>query len=125
MMRRWAKVSMAIALACGGGALAERNALAQVGCSTEEQQLILLYVQNVAGAALVGDMQAAMLLGQELENALSPTCTAALAQSQAYAPAPAYPGRLPQSPPSVYGHGGGTYSVPGVGACGPGGCIPY
>jgi hypothetical protein len=117
------KVLIATALASGGALAAQRVAVEQAGCSAQEQQLIMSYVEQIAQAAFAGDMQGSMMLGQELQNSLSPACTAVLAQSQAYAPGPGYPGGYPQSAPSVYDHGGGTYSVPGLGACGPGGCI--
>jgi hypothetical protein len=39
-------------------------------------------------------------------------------------PRPGYGNGL-QMPPRVYDHGGGTFSAPGIGACGPSGCVLF
>lgn len=119
------KIMLAIVLVSTIVVVVFHNAEAQsVMCSQEDEQLILLYYQSVVEATMAGNLQLISHLSQELQEALSPECWAALvlySQSQPYSGGSGYL----SPPPSVYDHGGGTYSVPGVGACGPGGCVPY
>jgi hypothetical protein len=107
-----------------------RNAEAQTGCSVQDQQTIQTYTQQVMQAAYTGNLQYAIQLGQQLQSQLSPSCLAALSQLQQQQPYGGYGGGYGgggyggYSPgvPSIYDHGGGTYSVPGGVTCGPSGC---
>lgn len=97
-------------------------AKAQVGCSANDQRLIRLYTHHAVQAGAAGDLGRYMALLQELNGRVSPGCQAALAHTAR--PSPQHSMRSAR-PPTVLDHGGGTYSVPGVGACGPGGCVSY
>lgn len=63
-------------------------------------------------------------LNQQMVAPLSQSCQAALARVQQAAQM-AQPQPRSYRPPSVLDHGGGTYSVPGMGACTPSGCVTY
>lgn len=97
---------------------------AQDACDEYEQQLITAFAQCLMQVASGGLCEQLEELGMRLQSELSPGCQATLAQSQQPPPTSGYPSDL-VPPPSVYDHGGGTYSVPGLGACGEGGCIPF
>lgn len=83
-----------------------------------------------------GDIGAYLESIQELENqltaALSPKCEGALVQLQQQNQSPSLPppgkpspGNPSERPSFVQDHGGGTYSVSGVGACTPSGCMAF
>jgi hypothetical protein len=97
---------------------------AEEECSEEEKNLILACYQSIMEALSVGDAARYLELLRELELNLSPACQAALTQARQAQPYPSGSYQQPEPPPNVFDHGGGTFSVPGVGACGPGGCIP-
>lgn len=92
-------------------------------CSSAEQNLISTYVQASMQAALADDMVRSVQILQAMAMKLSPSCQAALAQSQQQAQA--YAGQSSGYPPKVQNLGNGMLSVPGVGACGPSGCIGF
>lgn len=69
------------------------------------------------------DLNAALTLGQGMTAPLSQGCNQALANIQ-QPPGPA-PDPFNYGPRNVIDHGGGTYSVPGTGACSSAGCIAY
>jgi hypothetical protein len=103
---------------------------AQTACSPSEVQLIIDGFQQIFLAAAIGDMNRILQLNQILEDNISMPCknavTAAQLQQQQQAPYSPYSGGNQGGyVPKVYDHGGGTYSVPGVGACGPSGCMPF
>lgn len=103
--------------------VASSHALAQAGCSQQDQQLFSDYTPYLVRALESFDWQGYGALLEELQGQLSPNCLAALQQQQMQRSQ--LPGTRPSPEPRVYDHGGGTYSVPGVGACGPGGCVSY
>jgi hypothetical protein len=115
---------VAIVLCCGGALVTSKVAVALEGCSEEEQGLILAYTEQFMQATLAGDIQGAAILVEELQSALSPDCLDVLEQQgQVGGAGPG--GGYPQMPPNIYDHGGGMYSAPGLGACGPSGCISF
>ncbi len=70
------------------------------------------------------DLGFAFTLGDQITGPLSQQCNHALAvYQQENTPSPTNPGSY--GPSSVIDHGGGTYSVPGTGACSSSGCIAY
>ncbi len=122
-------VCITLTLASVGIVAITSNAEAQTGCSAQDQQILQSYLEAVAQAAYSGNMQYVIQLGQQLQSALSSDCLSALAQFQqqggygsyGYGGYGNYGGYAPGSP-SIYDHGGGTYSVPGGVTCGPSGC---
>lgn len=124
MFKEFSLATLVIALLSLSTIIAPRSTEAQLGCSQQEQQLLIKYYQAIMQAAYLGDINQAVQLAQSLEQSISPACSAALARAQAYSQSPGYgQGYGTQRAPSVLDHGGGTYSVPGVGACGPSGCM--
>jgi hypothetical protein len=69
-----------------------------------------------------GDYSQLIEISLDLGARLSSSCQAALARSQAI-PSPS--GTQSYPPPAVLDHGGGTYSVPGLGACTSSGCMAF
>ena len=100
---------------------------AQTACSPSEVELIIDGFQQMFQAAAIGDINRIFQLNQILEDNISIGCknavTAAQLQQSPYSPYQG--GNQGGYVPKVYDHGGGTYSVPGVGACGPSGCMPF
>lgn len=95
-------------------------AVAQAQCSDSEQELVLAYIQCLIAAVVVGNCPELQALSERYNQEVSPSCQAAIAQTQGRA-GQAMPGG---SPGSIYDHGGGVYSDPGSGvSCGPSGCI--
>jgi hypothetical protein len=105
-----------------------QDAGVQRACSSSELNLVASTAGPFMRAAerflTTGDLSQTLELLQGLNARLSPACGAALAQSQRQAPqAPGSGGEY--RPPGVLDHGGGTYSVPGLGACTPSGCMTF
>ena len=71
-------------------------------------------------ASYYGNVEYAIQLAQQLQSQLSSSCLAAL-NAGSYGGGGGYGGYSPGAP-SIYDHGGGTYSVPGGVTCGPSGC---
>lgn len=98
-------------------------------CSGAELDLSASYVLPMLRAfqhlLTTNDLSEILQLEQEVHSQRSPACNSAFAAAQPKAPSP-HPGSQPrQSLPSAHDHGGGTFSVDGVGACGPTGCIAF
>ncbi len=100
-------------------------------CSAGELDLMASYAGPVLRATkqvlLTGDLSEILQLSQQLTSQLSSKCytTVAQVQQEKQVPKNNQPAGNLQRPPRVYDHGGGTFSVPGLGACTPGGCMSY
>jgi len=101
-------------------------------CSAAELDAMASYAGPAMRAMqrmlMTGDTSQLLQLAQESTAQLSPECAQAVAQAQQKAAAaqqPAGGAKPPMSLPNVLDHGGGTLSVPGVGACTPSGCMAY
>lgn len=104
--------------------VAPSQALAQAGCSQRDEKLFRDYAPRLMSALDVFDLLRYTALLEQLQGQLSLRCLVALErqqQMQRYQ----QPGTIPSREPQVYDHGAGTYSVPGVGTCGPNGCASY
>ncbi len=93
-------------------------------CNSKEQQLILSYTQCFITTMSGGNCPQLQTLYNRMNQELSQTCKAAIAQSQRQPTWDSYPPSGSTAPGGVYDHGGGVYSVPGGAVCGPSGCIP-
>ena len=95
-------------------------------CTPAEVKRIITFSKRMVDLVVSGsnlDTQQLSNATTALNNSLSLSCQTALAQAQRANP---YGGSgNPGRPPQVLDHGGGQYSVPGVGACDPGGCVAY
>jgi hypothetical protein len=97
-------------------------------CSPDEVALLASTSEATVGALrrvlATQDVPELLQLAMAAYASLSAPCVSALTRYQQAAP---YGGSAQPSfgVSNVYDHGGGTYSMPGVGACGPSGCIPY
>ena len=100
----------------------------QNACSAAELDHLATFAGPVlratAQALSTYDPAPLLQLVQAATALLSPNCTNALARFQQEVQRS--PNRARQYEPSnVLDHGGGTYSVPGLGACTPSGCMAY
>jgi hypothetical protein len=115
-------------------------------CSVSDQALIAARVQRAVDALASGDLAKYVELLRAPDPGLSPTCRTAQEQlnpastrctsvekklilsQYTIAMRAAFAGDVPgmlDALSNVYDHGGGTYSVPGVGACTPSGCMAF
>lgn len=98
-------------------------------CSSSELTLIA----SAAGPArqafksilMAGDFTQTVELLQALSEKLSIDCQSALSRVQQPPPPPGRINRTQVMPGSIQDHGGGTYVMPGVGACTPSGCMSF
>ena len=81
-------------------------------------------LRATAHALTTEDVGPLIELGQRAMAPLSQTCGYALARLQQAKQSTSQPSRQ-YEPTNVLDHGGGTYSVPGLGACTPSGCMAY
>jgi hypothetical protein len=98
-------------------------------CTTEELDFMASRASPVIRAfhaAVQGDLGPLAELQQEIDENVSTTCLTAV-QSLQRRQMPTYRATpsVPIRPSAVYDHGGGTYSMPGVGACTPTGCMAF
>jgi len=100
---------------------------AQSACTPEEVNLIVTAYQLYMAAFVSLDLNRMNMIDQEVEQRLSIRCKNALIaasmQQAPHSPPSPHPGAsIGGRVPGVLDHGGGTYSIPGVGGCGPSGC---
>ena len=102
----------------------------RASCTGPELDRIASYAAPVMKATYnvlaMGDLLSLLVVVQEIQSKLSPACATAVQRAQqegTFGQAPRS-GR-PTPLPGVYDHGGGTLSVPGVGACTPTGCMSF
>jgi hypothetical protein len=104
-----------------------QDARVQQTCSSSELDVIASYsgpmTRSVKQFLISGDFSQILGLQQDMYARISPACQAVLAKVQSGAQN--QPGSGQYRPPGVLDHGGGTYSVPGVGACTRSGCMAY
>jgi hypothetical protein len=102
----------------------------QLACSSTELNILASASRKLLSAyrALLtsGDFSPLMQVSLNLANTqLSRVCAAALQQAQNPYQQQWKGGMALPGVSNVYDHGGGTYSVPGVGACTPSGCMAF
>jgi hypothetical protein len=104
-----------------------QDARVQKTCSSSEVDLIASYsgpmTRSVKQFLISGDVSQLIGLQQDMYTKISPACQTALANVQKSTQN--QPGSREYLPPGVLDHGGGTYSVPGMGACTSSGCMAY
>jgi hypothetical protein len=100
----------------------------QRACSSEELSLMASSSGRSVAALRVlrtrGDPSPMLQVSLELLSRLSPECVGAVTVAQ-QAAQQRWRGSPPPGVSNVYDHGGGTYSMPGVGACTPSGCMAF
>ena len=105
-----------------------QDASVQQACSVSE----LNFVASKAGPVMRAterfmttlDATEAMTIAQDMSAKLTPNCNSALARIRQPPDGGGGGGGMP-APANVYDHGGGTYSVSGVGACTPSDCRAF
>ena len=130
-LRLWRHLAESVSQPCWIALNYPQDAGVQRGCSSSELNLIA----SSAGPSIQAslrlleklDFTETIQLVQYLSARLSPGCQAALAEAQrkAQIQTPNTPRGSVNRPSGVLDHGGGTYSMPGFGACTPGGCLAY